>query len=120
MAKSNLLRNTFFSRTQLSYNTMSNQVNNKPGMVTDGNNINNYDNMNNVDGSGKLWNDPTRNVNINGMAGPGAQSGTDRILLEDGETYKNRMYGYIIMASSVVVLAVLMVSTFPSNLTICI
>lgn len=77
-------------------------------MVTDGIN---YDNTNNIDGSGKLWSDQNRNgQNINGMRGPGAQQGMDKIPMEDEETYKNRMYGYIIMASSVVVLAVLMVS----------
>ena len=41
--------------------------------------------------------------------GPGAQQGTDAILIQDNETKQNRMYGYIIMASSVVVLAILMV-----------
>ena len=44
------------------------------------------------------------------MGGPGAQQGTGAILIEDNETKQNRMYGYIIMASSVVVLAILMVS----------
>ena len=43
------------------------------------------------------------------MGGPGAQQGTGAILIEDNETKQNRMYGYIIMASSVVVLAILMV-----------
>ena len=43
------------------------------------------------------------------MGGPGAQQGTDSILIQDNETKQNRMYGYIIMASSVVVLAILMV-----------
>ena len=57
------------------------------------------------DGSGKLWSDQ----NVNGLGGPGAQQGTDAILIQDNETKQNRMYGYIIMASSVVVLAVLMV-----------
>ena len=77
-------------------------------MVTDGSN---YDNTNNVDGSGKFFGDQNRNDNFNGMGGPGAQQGADRIQIDaDPETYKNRMYGYIIMASSVVVLAVLMVS----------
>ena len=68
------------------------------------------DGSNNIDGSGKLWSDPNRNDNVDGMAGQGAQQGTDVILLQDQETYQNRMYGYIIMASSVVVLAILMVS----------
>ena len=65
-----------------------------------------------MDGSGKLWSDQ----NINGMGGPGAQQGTGAILIEDNETKQNRMYGYIIMASSVVVLAILMVrnSVLPS------
>ena len=43
------------------------------------------------------------------MGGPGAQQGTGAILIEDNETKQTRMYGYIIMASSVVVLAILMV-----------
>ena len=60
------------------------------------------------DGSGKLWSDQ----NVNGLGGPGAQQGTDAILIQDNETKQNRMYGYIIMASSVVVLAVLMVIIF--------
>ena len=60
------------------------------------------------DGSGKLWSDQ----NVNGLGGPGAQQGTDAILIQDNETKQNRMYGYIIMASSVVVLAVLMVIMF--------
>ena len=32
--------------------------------------------------------------NINGMRGPGAQQGMDKIPMEDEEMYKNRMYGY--------------------------
>lgn len=81
--------------------------NDKPGTpYTDGTI---FDNANKVgrDGSGKLWSDQ----NANGMGGPGAQQGTDAILIQDNETKQNRMYGYIIMASSVVVLAVLMVFT---------
>ena len=81
------------------------QIINKPGTpYTDGNI---YDGMNKNDGSGKLWSDQS----INGMGGPGAQQGTDAILIQDNETKQNRMYGYIIMASSVVVLAILMVRT---------
>ena len=64
--------------------------------------------MNKNDGSGKLWSDQS----VNGMGGPGAQQGTDSILIQDNETKQNRMYGYIIMASSVVVLAILMVRLF--------
>ena len=79
------------------------QIINKPGTpYTDGNI---YDGTNKNDGSGKLWSDQS----INGMGGPGAQQGTDAILIQDNETKQNRMYGYIIMASSVVVLAILMV-----------
>ena len=55
-----------------------------------------------------MWSDQ----NVNGLGGPGAQQGTDAILIQDNETKQNRMYGYIIMASSVVVLAVLMVIIF--------
>ena len=99
--------NVFFFK--LSLNSPYTQKNNKPGVVTDGNN---YDNVNNIDGSGKFWNDQNRNGNI----GPGAQQGMDKIPMEDDETYKNRMYSYIIMASSVVVLAVLMVSRLNTRL----
>jgi len=83
----------------------NNEIINKPGTpYTDGTI---YDGTNKGDGSGKLWSDQS----INGMGGPGAQQGTDSILIQDNETKQNRMYGYIIMASSVVVLAILMVFT---------
>jgi hypothetical protein len=76
---------------------------NKPGTPYSDGTI--YDGVNKEDGSGKQW----RDQNSNGPEGPGAQQGTDAILIQDNETKQNRMYGYIIMASSVVVLAVLMV-----------
>jgi len=78
---------------------------NKPGTPYSDGTI--YDGVNKGDGSGKQW----RDQNSNGPEGPGAQQGTDAILIQDNETKQNRMYGYIIMASSVVVLAVLMVFT---------